>query len=68
MGADALCATRMQSPLRIWPLAMRLDKGWTSKRSMARFNGRAPYLTSVLSINKKSRALSVTLIKNRVPA
>ena len=60
--AAVLCVTRMQSSRRIWPVAIKLDTGCTSKRSMARFSGRAPYLKSVPSLSENSRAPSVTFI------
>jgi hypothetical protein len=28
----------MESPLRIWPLAIKFDDGYTNRRSMARFS------------------------------
>ena len=40
--------------------------GWTSSRSIARFRWRAPYLESVPSFSRNSRAMSVTVhVKRR---
>src|SRR5947209_8608213 len=63
-GEPSRWLTRMQSPRRIWSVAIRFDNGWITRRSMARFRWRAPYLKSVPSVNKNSRAHSVTLIAN----
>src|SRR5713101_3315701 len=54
----------MQSPRAIWPLAISFDNGCTSRRSIARFKCRAPYLESVPSKRKNSLAVSVTLTRN----
>jgi hypothetical protein len=48
------------------PLAIRFDNGCTSRRSIARFKCRAPYLESVSSTSKNSLAASVTLTRNAV--
>src|SRR5215510_9064876 len=60
--------TRMESPCWICPVAIRFDNGCTSRRSMVRFSGRAPYLESVPSLTKSSRALSATVSSKGMPA
>jgi hypothetical protein len=36
--------TDIRSRLRIWPVAIKFESGWTSWRSMARFTESAPYI------------------------
>ena len=42
LGASCGWVTRMRSPRRICPLAIRFESGFTSRRSMARLSGLAP--------------------------